>query len=119
MAAYVEAWNEGNLDRVTDAYFEGASVYQGGLVLAQDAASRRAFLTDYLDSTRDELAVGTRWECPSLDVVQLGANGVLATARWVFRRSASTRPADSSMGSSSAPSSGFTPGPIRTARRCG
>ena len=86
MAAYVEAWNEGDLERVVDAYQPVAPVYQGGQILAHDAATRRTFLSDYLDSTRDELAAGTRWECPSLDVANLGANGVLATARWVFRR---------------------------------
>jgi hypothetical protein len=90
MTAYVAAWNENDLERVVDAYHDAAPVYQGGQVLAHDAASRRTFLTDYLESTKDELAAGTRWELPSLDVQQLGVNGVLATARWVFRRSDGT-----------------------------
>jgi hypothetical protein len=86
LAAYVEAWNAADLDRIADAYHAAAPVYQGGQVLADDAAARQAFLAEYVESTRGELAAGTRWECPSLEVTPIGLNGALATARWVFRR---------------------------------
>ena len=42
------------------------------------------FLGTYVDSTRDALAAGARWTCPSLEVKELGAEASLVTARWVF-----------------------------------
>ena len=76
MAAYLEAWNEGDADRVYDAYHVTAPIFTDGVVQGRDAESRLAYLGAYLDLTRGELAEGTRWECPSSQV----------TAQWVFRR---------------------------------
>jgi len=91
MTAYLDAWNEGDTNRVCDAYLVPALIYKGGSVQANlDAESRLGYLGAYLDLTRDELAQGTRWECPSLEVVSLGADAVLATARWTFRRTDGT-----------------------------
>ncbi len=90
MAAYLDAWNEGDLDRVLDAYHGPAAIFSGGMVEASDAGSRRAYLQAYLDSTRGELGKGTRWECPSLEVKPLGSDAALLTARWVFRRNDGT-----------------------------
>ena len=86
MAAYLDAWNEGDLERVLDAYHGPAPIFSGGAVEVSDAVSRRAYLGAYLDSTRAELEQGTRWECPSLEVTPLGTDAALLTARWVFRR---------------------------------
>lgn len=91
MTAYLDAWNEGDTDRVCDAYHVPALIFKDGAVQANlDTESRLAYLGAYLDSTRDELAQGTRWECPSLEVVALGADSALATARWTFRRTDGT-----------------------------
>jgi uncharacterized protein DUF4440 len=90
MAAYLDAWNEGDLERVLDAYHAPAPIFSGGLVEASDTDSRRVYLGAYLDSTRGELAQGTRWECPSLEVKVLGSDAALLTARWVFRRTDGT-----------------------------
>ena len=90
MAAYLDAWNEGELERVLDAYHGPAPIFVGGSVEASDAESRLAYLGAYLDSTRAELAQGTRWECPSLEVMPLGVDAALLTARWTFRRTDGT-----------------------------
>jgi hypothetical protein len=85
--AYLEAWNAGDADRVCDAYHIPSLIYAEGAVHANlDTESRRAWLAGYVESTRPELAAGTRWECPALDIVPLGPDAALATARWVFRR---------------------------------
>ena len=87
MTAYLDAWNEGDTERVCDGYHVPALIYQDGKVEANlDAATRLAYLGAYLDSTRDELTHGTRWECPSLEITLLGSDAVLATAQWTFRR---------------------------------
>lgn len=86
MAAYLDAWNEGDLERLLDAYHGPAPIFADGVVQASGAESRFTYLGAYLDSTRGELALGTRWECPSLDIVPLGGDAFLATARWTFRR---------------------------------
>ena len=87
MTAYMDAWNQGDVDRVCDAYHVPALIHKRGRVQANmDAASRQAYLRAYLDSTRNELAAGTRWECPSCAFTPLGRDGVLATAHWVFRQ---------------------------------
>ena len=90
MAAYLDAWNEGDLERVLAAYHPPAPLVSAGVVEAFDTESRRAYLNAYLDSTRSELAQGTRWECPSLEVKALGTDAALLTARWVFRRTDAT-----------------------------
>lgn len=91
MTAYLDAWNEGDTDRVCDAYHVPAPIYKNGAVQANlDAGARLADLGAYVDSTRAELALGTRWECPSLEIHQLGADAALATARWTFRRTDGT-----------------------------
>lgn len=86
MAAYTEAWNEGDTARVLDAYHPDAPIVQAGAVQASDPGSRSAYLGGWIDMTRDELARGTRWSCPSLEVTPLGADAALLTARWVFTR---------------------------------
>lgn len=86
MAAYLDAWNQGDTERVLDAYHPEAPILQAGAIQASDAESRSAYLGGWIDMTRDELARGTRWSCPSLDVVALGRDAALLTARWVFTR---------------------------------
>jgi hypothetical protein len=87
LLAYLDAWNAGDAARVCDAYLVPSVIHSEGAVHANlDEASRRAWLGDYVESTRPELAAGTRWECPSLEVTPLGSDGCLVTARWVFRR---------------------------------
>ena len=91
MHAYLAAWNEGDTDRVCDAYHLPALIFQAGAVEANlTAEARLAYLGAYLDSTRDELAAGTRWECPSLEIQRLGSDACLASARWTFRRADGT-----------------------------
>lgn len=90
MAAYLDAWNEGDTERICDAFHDQAPIFQAGAVQASDAASRLAYLGGWVDMTRAELARGTRWECPSLSVEPLGTDAALVTARWVFRRSDGT-----------------------------
>ena len=87
MAVYMEAWNEGDVGRVCDAYHVPALIYTGGAVQANlDEGARRAYLGTYVESTRGELGAGTRWKCPSVSATPLGRDAVLVTARWVFRR---------------------------------
>lgn len=88
---YLEAWNDGDVERVCDAYLVPALIYHdgdgaGAVEANLDDAARRAYLGGYVESTRPELDAGTRWECPSLRIERLGRNAALATARWVFRR---------------------------------
>jgi uncharacterized protein DUF4440 len=90
MRDYLDAWNEGDLGRVLDAYHAPAPIFAAGVVEASQTESRRVYLGAYLDSTRGELAQGTRWECPSLEVKVLGSDAALLTARWVFRRTDGT-----------------------------
>lgn len=85
MQAYLDAWNDADVDRVIDAYHVPSLVHQDGAVREQlTGESRLEFLGTYVDSTRDALAAGARWSCPSLQVRALGADAALATARWVF-----------------------------------
>lgn len=85
MHAYLDAWNEADVDRVCDAYHLPSLVHDSGAVRAQlDAASRRSWLGAYVESTRGALAAGGSWTCPSLSISPLGADDALATARWVF-----------------------------------
>lgn len=90
MAAYLDAWNEGDADRVFDAYHVTAPIFADGVIQGRDAESRLAYLGAYLDLTRGELAQGTRWECPSIAVAPLGKEAVLVTAQWIFRRTDGT-----------------------------
>jgi Domain of unknown function (DUF4440) len=91
MAAYLDAWNEGDTDRVCDAYHVPALIHKNVSVQANlDPAARFTYLGTYLDSTRDELSKGSRWECRSLEIRDLGPDAVLATARWTFRRTDGT-----------------------------
>jgi ketosteroid isomerase-like protein len=90
IAAYLDAWNEPDTERICDAYFETAPIFQAGAVQAFDRASRLTYLGGWVDMTRDELALGTRWECPSMSVEPLGTDAALVTVRWVFRRSDGT-----------------------------
>ena len=85
--AYLDAWNAGDADRVCDAYHIPSVIYADGAVHANlDTDARRAWLGGYVASTRPELAAGTRWECPTLEVVSLGPDAAFITARWIFRR---------------------------------
>ena len=89
--AYLDAWNAGDADRVCDAYHLPSVIYAEAAVHANlDEDDRLAWLGSYVESTRDELAAGTRWECPSLTITPLGTDAALATARWVFHRSDGT-----------------------------
>ena len=91
LLAYLAAWNAGDVDRVCDAYLVPALIYHpDGLEANLDDAARRAYLGGYVESTREELAAGTRWECPSLEITRLGNKAALVTARWVFRRTDGT-----------------------------
>jgi len=83
--AYLDAWNEADVERVIDAYHVPSLVHAEGTVRPQlTGPSRLEFLGTYVDSTRDALAAGARWTCPSLEVKGLGAEASLVTARWVF-----------------------------------
>lgn len=91
MQSYLDAWNEGDADRVCDAYHVPALIYKAGAVQPNlDDAARRAWLGTYVESTRAELAAGTRWTCPSLDLTRLGPDAAVAVARWVFARTDGT-----------------------------
>jgi hypothetical protein len=83
--AYLDAWNEADVERVCDAYHVPSLVHTEGRIREQlTGPSRLDFLGTYVDSTRDALAAGARWTCPSLTTVELGADDALVTARWVF-----------------------------------
>jgi len=85
MRAYLDAWNAADVERVIDAYHVPSLVHHDGIVREQlTGPSRLEFLGTYVDSTREALASGARWTCPSLEVQPLGADAALATARWVF-----------------------------------
>ena len=88
---YLDAWNVGDVDRVCDAYSLPTILYsEGRLQPRLDQAAQRAWLGRYIDSTRAELAAGTRWTCPSLAIAPLGPRSALATAQWVFTRTDGT-----------------------------
>ena len=83
--AYLDAWNEADVERVIDAFHVPSLIHADGVVRQQlTGPSRLDFLGSYVDSTREALAAGARWTCPSLEIHQLGADAALATARWVF-----------------------------------
>ena len=83
--AYLDAWNAADVDRVLDAWHVPSVLHTAGEVIAHpDGPSRRAFLGSYVDSTREALAAGARWTCPTLEVRPLGADAAMATANWVF-----------------------------------
>ena len=83
--AYLEAWNEADVDRVIDAFHVPSLIHAEGVVHQQlTGPSRLDFLGTYVDSTRDALAAGGRWSCPELAIMELGADAALATAEWVF-----------------------------------
>lgn len=87
MTTYMAAWNAADLDRICDAYHVPALIYHEGTVYANSTPdARRAYLADFLDGTRPELAAGARWESPAYDVVPAGEGGAVVTTRWVFRR---------------------------------
>ena len=90
MAAYLDAWNEGDAERICDAYHDRAPIFQAGAVQASDPASRLAYLGGWVDMTRGDLAQRTRWECPSMSVEPLGTDAALVTVRWVFRQADAT-----------------------------
>jgi hypothetical protein len=81
----MDAWNEADVERVIDAFHVPSLIHAEGVVHEQlTGPSRLDFLGSYVDSTREALAAGSRWSCPSLEIRPLGADAVLATARWVF-----------------------------------
>ena len=83
--AYLDAWNEPDVERVIDAFHVPSLIHADGVVHEQlTGPSRLEFLGSYVDSTRDALAAGARWTCPSLEVKELGADAALVTANWVF-----------------------------------
>jgi hypothetical protein len=83
--AYLDAWNEAEVERVIDAFHVPSLIHADGVVHEQlTGPSRLEFLGSYVDSTRDALAAGARWTCPSLEVKELGADAALVTANWVF-----------------------------------
>jgi hypothetical protein len=83
--AYLDAWNEADVDRVIDAFHVPSLIHAEGVVRQQlTGPSRLDYLGSYVDSTREALAAGARWTCPSLEIRPLGADAALATARWVF-----------------------------------
>jgi len=89
--AYLDAWNAGDADRVCDAYHVPSLIYADRALHANmDTDTRRAWLGAYVESTRPELATGTRWECPTLSAMPLGSDAALVTARWIFRRTDGT-----------------------------
>ena len=89
--AYLAAWNVGDVDRACDAFHVPALLFADGAVQPRlDEVARRDWIGGYVDSTRGELAAGTRWTCPSLDVRTLGPDSALAMARWVFTRADGT-----------------------------
>ena len=90
MTAYLDAWNEGDTDRICDAYHERAPIFQAGAVQAADPASRLAYLGGWVDMTRRDLGQGTRWEYSSMTAEHLGTDAAQVTLRWVFRRADAT-----------------------------
>ena len=83
--AYLEAWNQADVERVIDAFHVPSLIHTDGAVIQQlTGESRLDFLGAYVDSTRDALAAGGRWTCPELAILELGKDAALATARWVF-----------------------------------
>ena len=83
--AYLDAWNEADVERVIDAFHVPSLIHTEGEVVEQlTGLSRLVFLGSYVDSTRDALAAGGRWTCPTLEVKPLGADAALVTANWVF-----------------------------------
>lgn len=85
LAAYMEAWNTADVDRICDAYAEPTPIYQdGSIVVSGDPTARATFLGSYVDSIRPALAMGARWQSPEVDVTRLGPDSAIATVRWVF-----------------------------------
>jgi hypothetical protein len=83
--AYLDAWNEADVDRVIDAFHVPSLIHTEGTVIEQlTGPSRLEFLGSYVDSTRDALAAGGRWASPTVEVRPLGADAALVTANWIF-----------------------------------
>jgi len=83
--AYLDAWNEADVERVIDAFHVPSLIHTEGEVVEQlTGPARLTFLGSYVDSTRDALAACARWTCPSVEVKALGAGAALVTANWVF-----------------------------------
>lgn len=83
--AYLDAWNEADVERVIDAFHVPSLIHTEGEVVQQlTGPSRLVFLGSYVDSTRDALAAGGRWTAPTVEVKALGADAALVTANWVF-----------------------------------
>lgn len=83
--AYLDAWNEADVERVIDAFHVPSLIHAEGVVHQQlTGPSRLDFLGTYVDSTRPALAAGARWSCPTLEVQALGADAALVTANWVL-----------------------------------
>ncbi|HJP88647.1 MAG TPA: hypothetical protein VJ850_06410 [Candidatus Limnocylindrales bacterium] len=83
--AYLDAWNQADVERVIDAFHVPSLIHTDGDVIQHlTPESRLDFLGAYVDSTRDALAAGGRWTCPELAILELGRDAALATAQWVF-----------------------------------
>ena len=83
--AYLDAWNEADVERVIDAFHVPSLIHTEGEIVEQlTGPSRLVFLGSYVDSTRDALAAGGRWTAPTVEVKPLGADAALVTANGVF-----------------------------------
>ncbi|MES1239608.1 MAG: hypothetical protein ABUL57_01965, partial [Chloroflexota bacterium] len=83
--AYLDAWNEADVERVIDAFHVPSLIHTEGQVIEHlTGASRLEFLGSYVDSTKEALAAGGRWSAPTVEVKPLGADAALVTANWVF-----------------------------------
>jgi hypothetical protein len=91
LARYMEAWNDADLAAIVAAYHTPCFVFKRGrLHLHLDHASKQAYFAELLEGTRTELAGGSRWSRPCLQIERLGRTSALVTVRWVLERSDGT-----------------------------
>jgi hypothetical protein len=87
LLAYMDAWNQADLDRICDAYHVPALIYKRGRVVAiPDEAAKRTYFGELLGRTRPELEGGARWERPTCRATSLGRDSAMVTVRWILRR---------------------------------
>jgi len=85
MDRYCAAWNREDLDAINDSYHLPCFIYKyGALHALLDAQTKRSYFKGFIEVNRD--AGPAKWEFLTFSLTDLGANSVLATSRWVFRR---------------------------------
>ena len=82
---YRQAWDDGDLGAILDAYHTPCFVFKRGHVeVCLDEPAKRRYFSALLEATRDALRAGARWNGGGLRVIDLGRDACLATIRWTF-----------------------------------